>query len=495
MKLQFSIQQTGTSYDGLNWELSKNEHWYVLGYAMSQNISLEKWLSEPKASPLQVQLTPPIRLPEEAFITRKREQHLIDREKKNDDSEFVEGGFDPGTSVETFLHDTLRKYEHQWPNTTGHKIRWQKAFQHIWNTGLRFLSNGEFKKVMLAAAQASKSPIVLLESPFDGLDMESKTHLQNTLATWGNGSTIILTHSAKDIPREATGVIILREGKPPEVIRSTEPSWTDVITSCHAAVQHSHQKKVVPDELLSMNEQLIQRQQRWNQPVVIKNLNISFSDRAIFSGLQWTIDQGEHWNLHGPNGAGKTTLLNLIHADLPQAYGQDVTLFGFKRGTGESIWDIRQHIGFLGTDYQRQFPKTMNGLAAVLSGYFDTMGLFKKPSPSQINLAKVWAKHLGISLLMEKYLTEMTYGEVRIMLMLRAMIKCPALLILDEPCQGMPEEQSRDMLETLEHMLENTATQLIFVSHEQQHLPKRINKRLSLKPNEQGISCGQIEQI
>ena len=91
--------------------------------------------------------------------------------------------------------------------------------------------------------------------------------------------------------------------------------------------------------------------------VKLNKVSIRYGDRTILKELDWTVRRGEKWALSGENGAGKSTLLSLVCADNPQSYACDISLFGRKRGTGESIWEIKKHIGYVSPEMHRAYLK------------------------------------------------------------------------------------------------------------------------------------------
>ena len=209
-------------------------------------------------------------------------------------------------------------------------------------------------------------------------------------------------------------------------------------------------------------------------------VNIAYNGIEILSNFNWSVKKGERWCVTGPNGAGKSTLLSLISADNPQAYANDIYLFDRKRGTGESIWDIKKNIGYVSPELHLFFDLGVTCQEAVASGLFDTIGLFRKPGPTETSIVLEWMEILGISSIKDKRLNQLSLGEQRLVMLTRALVKSPPLLILDEPCQGLDAQQTARFKNTIDLICQSTSTTLIYVSHYSQDIPSCITHHLQL---------------
>jgi molybdate transport system ATP-binding protein len=182
----------------------------------------------------------------------------------------------------------------------------------------------------------------------------------------------------------------------------------------------------------------------------------------------------------GPNGAGKTTLLSLILADNPQAYANDITLFGRRRGSGESIWEIKQSIGWVAPELQLYYPKSATCLDVICSGFFDSVGLYRQCSAGQREVALSWMRRLSLSEQAETPLEQVSEGEQRRVLIARALVKGPALLVLDEPCQGLDADNRDRVLQAINWVGSRPETSMIYVTHRADELPPNITHVLRL---------------
>jgi molybdate transport system ATP-binding protein len=201
--------------------------------------------------------------------------------------------------------------------------------------------------------------------------------------------------------------------------------------------------------------------------------------------------KGESWSIVGPNGSGKTTILHLITADNLQGYANDIRLFGRPRGSGESIWDIKQRMGIVTPHLQTSYLKTITAFEVVLSGFFDSVGLYRSSDPDQVAAAGSWMERLGLEELAERRFDRLSYGERRLILIARAMVKSPQLLVLDEPCQGLDPAYRTAVLELIDHAGEYA--DILFVTHHQSEVPDCVSHRLELVPSPAG-SRGVILQ-
>ena len=215
--------------------------------------------------------------------------------------------------------------------------------------------------------------------------------------------------------------------------------------------------------------------------VKMEKVQIKYGSKTILSDFSWKVNRGERWAIKGPNGAGKSTLISLITADNPQAYSQNITLFDRKRGTGESIWDIKRKIGYLSPELHLYFKEGGLCFSVVASGLFDTQGLFKRMSEEQIKQVNHWMEVMGIAHLKERSFLQISGGEQRMVLITRALVKNPELLILDEPCQGLDRVQTEHLKSVLDYLAANSDMTLLYVSHYDRDIPSCVNQVLELK--------------
>jgi molybdate transport system ATP-binding protein len=213
------------------------------------------------------------------------------------------------------------------------------------------------------------------------------------------------------------------------------------------------------------------------------HVTIRYGARTILKDLDWTVMQGEHWALSGQNGSGKSTLLSLVCADNPQSYACDISLFGHKRGSGESIWDIKRHIGYVSPEMHRSYKQNIPSIEIVASGLKDTVGLYTRPKEDEKIQCRKWLNVFGIGNLEDRKFHEMSSGEQRLVLLARAFVKEPDLLILDEPLHGLDDINRKMVKDIVDDYCKNPEVTLIYVTHYQEELPKCIDHSIYLHKN------------
>jgi molybdate transport system ATP-binding protein len=210
-------------------------------------------------------------------------------------------------------------------------------------------------------------------------------------------------------------------------------------------------------------------------------VTIRYGARTILKDLDWIVRRGEHWALSGDNGSGKSTLLSLVCADNPQSYACDISLFGHKRGSGESIWDIKRKIGYVSPEMHRSYKQNIPAIQIVASGLKDTVGLYVKPNDVEKAQCRKWLTNFGIVHLADRKFLEMSSGEQRLVLLARAFVKEPNLLILDEPLHGLDDANRRMVKEHVDDYCQDSSKTLIYVTHYQEELPYCIDHSIYLE--------------
>lgn len=338
------------------------------------------------------------------------------------------------------------------------------------------LSSGELRRFHLAKALSGLPKVLILEDPFIGLDVRTRSLLSDLLEQMAHdsGLQLILAVSLPDeIPSFITHVYTLVDMRCGEKQALGEFRRTEKFTALRTSLRNDSTCAVeLPPQLTIPGQS--------KDVAVLNNIRICYGTRTLFGGLDWNVARGEKWTLTGVNGSGKSTLLSLITADNPQAYSQDITLFGRRRGTGESIWDIKRHIGYVSPEMHRSYMKNIPALEIVASGFFDSIGLYHTASDDQREVCRQWLRCLGAEHLAGRSFLKLSSGEQRLVLLARAFVKDPDLLILDEPLHGLDcckKELARTVIDSF---CGREGKTMIYVTHYENEVPGCVAKRLEL---------------
>ncbi len=330
------------------------------------------------------------------------------------------------------------------------------------------LSSGELRKFQIVRMLLTSARVLAIDNPFIGLDVEARRVMDDLLGRLAESTgirLILLLPDGEELPGFVTHVCRMEEGRigpkiPAAEFRNEAPVSPDGPIVCPAP------ERPAPT---------------CAETVAMRGVTVRYGGRTILDGLDWTIRPGERWALSGPNGSGKSTLLSLISADNPQAYAQDIVLFGRQRGTGESIWEIKRRIGYVSSELHRSFRKEMPTVRLVASGYFDSLGLYETPTGEQLAAAEAWMRTFGIGELTERSFLQLSSGEQRLALLARAFVKDPDLLILDEPLNGLDAVRKERVKTIIDVFCGRSGKSLIYVSHCERDLPLCITHRLALR--------------
>ena len=338
------------------------------------------------------------------------------------------------------------------------------------------LSSGELRKFQLTKTLLSGPRVLIMDNPFIGLDAGTRDLLKSLLAELIKviGLQVILVLSkSDDIPDFITHVITVENMICGEKLPRSEYQGVCV------------PEKMLSDEKIQAILDMPYKDNLYKAANVVKlnKVSIRYGERTILRELDWTVKCGEKWALSGENGAGKSTLLSLVCADNPQSYACDITLFDRKRGSGESIWEIKKHIGYVSPEMHRAYLKNIPAIDIVASGLHDSIGLYKRPKEEDRTVCLFWMDIFGVKQLADRSFLQLSSGEQRLVLLARAFVKDPELLILDEPLHGLDLYNRRlvkDVIETFCHRNDKT---MIMVTHYKEELPACITDSLYLIRN------------
>lgn len=346
------------------------------------------------------------------------------------------------------------------------------------------LSSGELRKFQLTKTLLTAPRILVMDNPFIGLDAPTRELLFNLLeqlTRLGSLQIVLVLSMLDDIPSFITHVVPVEGMKAGEKMER-EAYLQAFRTDDSVRIQ---EEGALMEELQQRILALPYDNTNYTSDEVVKlnKVSIRYDDRTILKELDWTVMRGEKWALSGENGSGKSTLLSLVCADNPQSYACDISLFGRKRGTGESIWEIKKHIGYVSPEMHRAYLKNLPAIEIVASGLHDSIGLYKRPHAEQMHVCEWWMDIFGIAALKDKPFLQLSSGEQRLALLARAFVKDPELLILDEPLHGLDTYNRRRVKKIIEAFCRRRDKTMIMVTHYENELPGTITNRLFLKRN------------
>ncbi|MAU15865.1 MAG: ABC transporter [Muricauda sp.] len=341
---------------------------------------------------------------------------------------------------------------------------------------LKTMSSGEQKKALLNHLLQQDPDFMVLENPFDNLDVATQAKLKEQLLKIASHKIVVQLVSRLDDILPITTDFFKLDGDKLHPYNSPDDFWNENKTG---AITFNG---TIPPALSPVKTEV-------TELVKFKKVSVSFDGRPVLDQIDWTIKKGEFWQLMGPNGSGKSTLLSMITGDNHKGYGQDLTIFGQKKGSGESVWDLKQKIGYFTPAITDKFTGYHSLENMIISGLHDSIGLYVQPTDSEKNLANQWLKLLNLEDKKDDHFRDLSAGDKRLVMMARAMVKHPPLLILDEPTAGLDDPSSNLFVALVNKVANESDTAIIFVSHrkEPQLNPEYIYELLPSETGSKGI--------
>lgn len=355
------------------------------------------------------------------------------------------------------------------------------AIEHLLDKRIVLLSSGELRKFQLAQALLASPRLLIIDNPFIGLDASTRDLLCSVLARLASKGTlqiILVLSMLDDVPEFITSVVPVED-----MCVGEKVSRENYLSSLDIVYDVAQIKKAQQRVLSLPYKKTNYCCEEGCEVVRLNKVSVQYDERVILKELDWVVQQGDVWALSGENGAGKSTLLSLVCADNLQSYACDITLFGRKRGTGESIWEIKKNIGYVSPEMHRSYLRNLPVIDIVASGLHDSIGLYVNTPESELAVCDWWLETFGISSLRDKSFLKISSGEQRLVLLARAFVKDPSLLILDEPLHGLDTYNRRLARAVIEAFTQRRGKTMIFVSHYENELPCTVGKRLFLKRN------------
>ncbi|HXP63668.1 MAG TPA: ATP-binding cassette domain-containing protein, partial [Dongiaceae bacterium] len=517
----------GIVFENTSWVFHRDEHWAIIG-ANGSGKSLLADAVRGRLPLAQGRLryhfrAPPGLMPEEAigqvsFEVRKGEaQGAVMQSRWNSFEE------ESGLRVRDFLayervmeanpfevtgrhEQARRRFERRRRRAVG-LLRVEPFLERT----LISLSNGERQRVELARALCHPLRLLILDDPFVGLDSGMRQHFELVLESLMRTRlrVLLITTRLEELPPQVTHLLCVDRCR--VVAAGPRAEMLSLVLPGQQARCLLHVAAGPRAEILSMGPS-----KSWLAPtrpiragnggrrgasaalrargapksgaaaagdcelVRLRDVTLRYGQSTILEGIDWTVRAGESWALLGPNGSGKTALLSLILGDNPQAYANEVVVFGRRRGTGESIWEIKRRIGSVSPELHLHFNDAVTCFEVVVSGFHDTVGLFHEPSARQRALARRWLARFGLSEFARSPLFALSAGLQRMVLLARALVKGPRLLLLDEPCQGLDPAHRQVFVKAVDDLVRDGAVTAIYVTHRQEEIPPSIRRVLRL---------------
>ncbi len=496
----------------LSWKMNEGEVWLVIGPNGGGKADFLNALSScgngnsgraERITPNAEGLFSDIFSDSTELVSLERAARLIQEERENDESDYLEDGVDHGRTGRVFIAQAL--YDGSLDIKKGMANNELPAaarllendpsiklcgIERILDRGLKYMSTGEIRRTLLARALISGKKLLILSDPFAGLDVQSRTILLDffdSIARKNGFPQLILGMERwHEIPDAITHVLEFRDK---QVSYCGERAGYEALLKERGEQEAAGEEekrqsfKSGFEELTNTDATAVESR---DVLVEMNDVNVGWDGHQVLRNLNWKLIRGEHWLVRGPNGSGKTTFLELITGDNMQVFSNDVRIFGNRRGSGETIWDIKKRLGIV--SYRLHVEYRMLGgtslLAVIISGFRDSIGLYDQPTDSEIDAAKKWLALGGFAGRESENFGNLSYGEQRAILILRSAVKTPEILILDEPCHGLDEQYRSKILQLMELIGNGGTTTMLHVTHDPSEVLPCEKHILELHPNE-----------
>lgn len=470
------------------WQIHLGEHWAVVGGTDQQRSALTELIR----SSAQQQLA------KFAEISPWLQEQLVLQELERAKTGFSDEIF-TGTQVKDFLLPTSDSSFDAGELTEA--LIERTDLRSCLPKSLRALSSGETRRVISVKAMASNAALYLLQDPFEGLDISGKKTLTtifqeqfglpqpvpisaSSSAPSSTKTSIFVASRWKDIPHYSTALAVIEDNR------------LHCLCTCAQDLESAlaeYRKRIEKKQLFKLPDlpeghPYHQRKAKnSDQLVALKQVTVSYSDqpRPVFENLDFTVEPLQHTRIVGKNGCGKSTLLKIIAGDHPQVYNNDVSICGFKRGRGESVWDVKRQIGHVSGEtlwhYRGSTFSVGTTRDVLVSGLYDSIGQYHKPNQADIICAQQWLDLFSLSDRTNVSFRELSMAEQRLALVARAMIKRPALLLLDEPCANLDHNDRQRVIEIIELLITKNASTILYVSHREDEAITGIQRQFDVE--------------
>jgi molybdate transport system ATP-binding protein len=485
-----------------SWEIHADEHWAVLGPNGSGKTTLVRalWGGVPLrtgsirfAFPGAPSVNSGV-LPREAIgnVSLEMHQKLLEQEEAKEEFSSFACQSGEGTTAREVIFSGILNDRSVLPSdeTKLADIAGRLEIGNLLFRSVRSLSTGELRKVLIARALMKSPRLLILDEPFEGLDEKGRELLARSIEQLMAGPlrVILVAHHLEEIVSPVTHVLLVKDG---QVFRQGPKE--EVLTSqnltrlygCELLLgknNGTYSVSYAPEldreiELPRECQEVLPESEEGL--VEMEDTTVKYGEVVVLDRLNWSMKRGENWAILGPNGAGKSTIVKLILGENLQAYANRIFLFGKRKGSGETIWEIKKRIGFVSAELQAQYRKKMDSYEVIASGFQDSIGLYRAPSREEREAVDRWVDLLEVKDLAKQPFHQLSFGQRRMVLLARAMVKSPLLLIADEPCHGLDVANRRRILKILER-IGRTKTSLLYITDRREEILDCITHLLRL---------------
>lgn len=474
------------------WQINSDEHWAILGPNGSGKSTLVRslWGGVPTRSGRIIyqfydkeelnHIIPPRELI--GYVSSETHQNLMNYEAEKEEMREFGGVSDESTNSREVIFSGIMSNRSITPLDEERLIEIVDLLDinDLLDRSIISLSTGEIRKVLIARALIKSPRLLVLDEPFDGLDEKSRISLSESInhIMLGPLRVILVVHRLEEIVPNITHVLMIKDGK---IFLKGEKE--DILTSeninnlygCDLILKKTDQRYIVSYSKENIDERgsfPFSGNGLKNIPEILiemKDMTVKYGDNVVLDRLSWVMKRGENWAILGPNGSGKSTIIRLILGDNLQGYANQMSIFGKRKGTGETLWEIKKHIGVVSSEFQIQYRKRMSAYDVIASGFYDSIGLYQFPTEEQKLAVNRWIEVLDIHDIAKEPYHHLSYGQKRMILLARAIVKSPILLILDEPCHGLDISNRRRILEIMEK-IGKTDTNLLYVTNHKEEI-------------------------
>jgi molybdate transport system ATP-binding protein len=329
---------------------------------------------------------------------------------------------------------------------------------------LQTLSQGQLRRVLLARAVVARPRVLFLDEACSGLDAASRHEMLDLIQSLAEGGQQIVTtthREAEIVPainrvlRLEHGRIAANEIREPGTSTRTSAAAPQPMGSSAMAASHS-------GEVL----------------ISLQDVSVYIDGTPVLHDLNWEFLSGQHWAVAGHNGAGKSTLFRLLRGELSPALGGVIERFGCRKR--EPVWEIGKRIALLSPLLQARFAEQLPVEDAVASGFFHRLGAPEPLTAEQQKRVEEVMALCRLETLRGRTFGRLSYGQTRRVLLARALVYHPRILLLDEALDGL-DAAAREEFSTLLDQLAGTGTSLAVVSHHEEDWPSLVTHVMRLE--------------